>query len=448
MMITSIRLHQPIRSGSRSVIATRNKIISKRQIHGKASSLPSVTSSFTRRQVCNASNILRGGVVSVSVGVGRSPSINNRRIVTVGQQQQHQQRQHRQQEHFDYPLFCQSVRASSSESKKEEKSNSDSASSPVENEIGTKNNNNNNNDIAGSNDSIAPTDKNEMEDESVAIRSERDSTTTTASACETKTENEINNDKRSTASTSTSTPVDKVTNFPWRHSPVPPARILRNDDLSHMPNNVRARFVRRVVACKELNVNGTPWWNAVPLPFGMRREWERELANNFALAYGLAMEELLGSVCSRNGGGSEEGRGRVARVVNDGDGVSIDSSVACEDGDGGEDDDEKVASSEGGYGDEVITKSLEGNSYLNSMLDKKLVERYSLLDPDKCSLKLTIRPMDAKLHSIFAVPLITRDIVEKKPHLKGSYQKIEKAFADSKSYNTGEPLFWYMCMYN
>merc|ERR1712087_1103957 len=32
-------------------------------------------------------------------------------------------------------------------------------------------------------------------------------------------------------------------------------------------------------------------------------------------------------------------------------------------------------------------------------------------------------------------PLITRDIVEKKPHLKGSYQKIEREFAERKSYS-------------
>ena len=32
-------------------------------------------------------------------------------------------------------------------------------------------------------------------------------------------------------------------------------------------------------------------------------------------------------------------------------------------------------------------------------------------------------------------PLLSRDIVRKRPHLKGAYQRIEEAFAEKKSYN-------------
>lgn len=65
--------------------------------------------------------------------------------------------------------------------------------------------------------------------------------------------------------------------FPWHHSPSLPDRILNKDDLSGMPNNMRARFVRRMIAGRELNLT---IWDILPL--GFEREWEEELAGNFA----------------------------------------------------------------------------------------------------------------------------------------------------------------------
>jgi len=65
--------------------------------------------------------------------------------------------------------------------------------------------------------------------------------------------------------------------FPWRHSPSLPARIDNRDDFSGMPNNFRARFIRRMIAGRELNLK---LWDVVPLPF--ERGWEQELAGNFA----------------------------------------------------------------------------------------------------------------------------------------------------------------------
>ena len=85
----------------------------------------------------------------------------------------------------------------------------------------------------------------------------------------------------------------KVVEFPWRHQLDPPERILDNDVLSGMPNNFRARLVRRLVACREMNLSA---FEAVPLPFGMKFTWERELAENFAIAFGFAVEELLMNV--------------------------------------------------------------------------------------------------------------------------------------------------------
>ena len=70
--------------------------------------------------------------------------------------------------------------------------------------------------------------------------------------------------------------------FPWRHSPSLPTRIQNRDDFSGMPNNFRARFVRRMIAGRELNRN---FWEILPLPFD--RGWEKELAENFSTGENL-----------------------------------------------------------------------------------------------------------------------------------------------------------------
>lgn len=81
----------------------------------------------------------------------------------------------------------------------------------------------------------------------------------------------------------------KAVHFPWRHETHPLPRILQRDDLSAMPNNFRARFLRKTIASREL---GATFWEMVPIPF-YTHEWELELAENFSVAFGLALEELL-----------------------------------------------------------------------------------------------------------------------------------------------------------
>jgi hypothetical protein len=159
-------------------------------------------------------------------------------------------------------------------------------------------------------------------------------------------------------------------NFPWRHERSPPARILARDDLSGMPNNFRARFVRRLVSCKELNLSP---WDALPIPF-FSRDWEVDLANNFKNAFGLALEELLSSIY----------RGTVPVVRGDGDLITMDTS-------------DRIAGSGEG------ANLLENNEYLNRMLDKCLIASYQSFDADNHHLKFSIRPYGAKLESIFAV---------------------------------------------
>lgn len=75
------------------------------------------------------------------------------------------------------------------------------------------------------------------------------------------------------------------------------------------------------------------------------------------------------------------------------------------------------------------------NEYLNSMIDKSLLARYQLVDKDSIHVKLSVKPTSAKLQHIFAIPILTREIVEQKPHLKGGYLRIEKEFEETKSYD-------------
>ena len=77
-------------------------------------------------------------------------------------------------------------------------------------------------------------------------------------------------------STSSSSLSSSSVHFPWRHSPTPLSRIQNNDDYSGMPNNVRAKFVRKLIAVREMNLS---FLDALPtLIPGYRHEWERELS--------------------------------------------------------------------------------------------------------------------------------------------------------------------------
>ncbi len=71
---------------------------------------------------------------------------------------------------------------------------------------------------------------------------------------------------------------------------------------------------------------------------------------------------------------------------------------------------------------------------ITNMMDKALLEKFKSLDLEHMQLKLSIRPVESTLQHLFAIPLITRDIVERKPHLRGGYQRIEQRFQETKSY--------------
>ncbi|KAL7459125.1 hypothetical protein ACHAWC_010840 [Mediolabrus comicus] len=225
-------------------------------------------------------------------------------------------------------------------------------------------------------------------------------------------------------STSSSSSSSSVQHFPWRHSATPLLRIQNNDDYSGMPNNVRAKFVRKLIAIREMNLS---FWDALPiLPMvlpGYRHEWERELSSNFEIAFRLALEELLCTLFSDNGSDV---------VHNENQCISIDTSKMTTR--------RKNASADTADANDETTKtssqsaSIESNDYLNQMIDQTLLQKYQQLDLQHLQLKLTIKPIPVQLQNIFAVPMLTREIVNQKPHLKGAYQRLEKVYKETKSY--------------
>src|SRR5210317_1345394 len=208
--------------------------------------------------------------------------------------------------------------------------------------------------------------------------------------------------------------------FPWRHSATPLPRIQNNDDYSGMPKNVRAKFVRKLIAIREMNLS---FWDALPilpalLP-GYRHEWERELSTNFEIAFRLALEELLCTLFSN----------LTLTLSDENHCVSIDTSKMMT-----RRKNDAAAASVELDANEKTTKTSESasNDYLNQMIDQTLLQKYQQLDLQHLQLKLTIKPIPdddsnapaVQLQNIFAVPMLTREIVNQKPHLKGAYQRM------------------------
>jgi len=232
-----------------------------------------------------------------------------------------------------------------------------------------------------------------------------------------------NNNQTSTSSPSSSSSV----HFPWRHSATPLPRIQNNDDYSGMPNNVRAKFVRKLIAIREMNLS---FWDALPilpalLP-GYRHEWERELSTNFEIAFRLALEELFRTLFSNDGVVHDENHC-----------VSIDTSKMMT-----RRKNDAAAASVELDANEKTTKTSESasNDYLSQMIDQTLLQKYQQLDLQHLQLKLTIKPIPdddsnapaVQLQNIFAVPMLTREIVIQKPHLKGAYQRLEKVYKEPR----------------
>lgn len=79
--------------------------------------------------------------------------------------------------------------------------------------------------------------------------------------------------------------------------------------------------------------------------------------------------------------------------------------------------------------------NIDNNEYLKNMMDKKLLRQFnqSLINPEKYQIKFTLRPFQAELQHIFAVPVpgLTREIVEQKQYLKGAIYRLHNAYDEN-----------------
>lgn len=232
-------------------------------------------------------------------------------------------------------------------------------------------------DLSSDNTSAGENNANDIE--TVDKDDEDDKSATGSEEAYVGTDNENTEDDESTVKdTESTTNNDQQTPgyFPWRHDSEVPTRILEKNDFSGMPNNYRSRFVRRLVACRELDIS--PLAAIGPIPF-FARSWETEMANNFAIAFELALEELLKSIF-------HEDRIQVKNRRADDQVIIVDSSVKSD-----------------ADSDVDTSNNLDKNEYLNSMMDKKLIAKYQSVNTDNFHLKLSIKPTEAILESIFAM---------------------------------------------
>jgi len=240
--------------------------------------------------------------------------------------------------------------------------------------------------------------------------------------------------------------------FPWRRSPTPPTRLLNNDDYSGMPNNIRARFVRKFIAAKELNLS---LWDVLPIPF-YKHEWEEELARNFSKAFCLAISELGRTVFPGKGvvqyeddcvyinnyntinktasAHDEDVLKNIWSKVCD----KIDEELLVKTTSDNNDQDKTTEDLSLSSSPKSNNTSIENNDYLNLMMDQRLLQQYQHLmnnnNSNNIQIRLVLKPIAAKLENIFAIPMLTRDIVTSKPHLKGAYQRLEAVYKETKSY--------------
>jgi len=181
-----------------------------------------------------------------------------------------------------------------------------------------------------------------------------------------------------------------------------PDRVLQHNDFSG-PFNPTTRdppILRKLIAARELNI---PFWDVMPIPFH-KHEWEMDLANNFAVAFEFAMEELLRSLFQ-------------VPVKHENGIVSINSTTST---------DVITTTSE------VETHLFADNEYLKGMMDKNLIKQYQI-NPENMHLKFSLQPIEAELQHIFAVPVqgLTREIVEDNPYVRGAIYRLHTAYDEN-----------------
>lgn len=280
-------------------------------------------------------------------------------------------------------------------------------------------------------------------------------------------EQKQDNSQNEIATTSTS----KISSFPWRHvsalEPLP--RVLEEDDLSGLPLNTRSKFVRKVLAARELDV---PWLHIL-----FTKSWENELAQQFSWAFRRAVAGALSrtfqvpidKIEDEESGFIKIDTTVLTSTLKSTENISVDESdEQKKDGIGSQTSEnekdssmeleEKLDSKESKIENDTAKQNNESETtttstaddkdesensldeiqneteeFVSAMLEESLLNIYTPLSEgeQKWGMKFQMKPLRWRLESAFVIPMFTRDDVKAKPKLKGSYQAIEKEFAQS-----------------
>lgn len=212
-----------------------------------------------------------------------------------------------------------------------------------------------------------------------------------------------------------------VAAFPWRHSPDPLPRLCLPDSsgiyepagprgFAGLRSDSISRFIIQVWAARLMNVS---WLEIVLAP----KSWETCLANNCAVAFRTCLGCLFSNIFCVP----------LQSIV-----LKGETNFGCDplisyDSDAYHKNHSNMHSQ--AYGDINVDDELDviNDATLLQMLDSKLLDLYqqqSKSSKPALSVLLQMQVLSAKLENLHAIPLLTREIVQHNPGLRGSIQEI------------------------
>jgi len=213
-----------------------------------------------------------------------------------------------------------------------------------------------------------------------------------------------------------------VAAFPWRHSPYPLPRLCLSDSSGiYEPAGPRgfvglrsdpiSRFIFKVWAARLMNI---PWLEIVLAP----KSWETSLANNCAAAFRTCLGCLFSNIF----------RVPLQSIV-----LKGETNFGCDplvsyDSDTFHKNHSNLHSQADGDINVADELDVIDDATLLQMLDSKLLDLYqqqkSKSSKPTLSVLLQTQVLSAKLENLHAIPLLTREIVQHNPDLRGSVQDI------------------------
>ena len=80
-------------------------------------------------------------------------------------------------------------------------------------------------------------------------------------------------------------------------------------------------------------------------------------------------------------------------------------------------------------------QAAESAAYVDKTLEKTLVDMYRSLDGPAWIVQLRMEPISWKLENIFPMPVLTRELTERKPSFKGYHTQMERIWREEQDLN-------------